>query len=53
MLCKYAQSEIERSVRVVYQNTSFVAVVPYWAQWPFETLVLSKVNELVSDRHLR
>jgi UDPglucose--hexose-1-phosphate uridylyltransferase len=25
---------------VVYSNTRFVVVVPFWAVWPFETLVL-------------
>jgi UDPglucose--hexose-1-phosphate uridylyltransferase len=28
--------------RVVEENEHFVAVVPYWAVWPFETLVASR-----------
>jgi UDPglucose--hexose-1-phosphate uridylyltransferase len=44
MLCRYAQQEAARGVRVVAQNAHFVAVVPYWASWPFEVLVLSLVR---------
>jgi UDPglucose--hexose-1-phosphate uridylyltransferase len=40
LLCRYAALELERSERVVFQNARFVVVVPYWAEWPFETLVL-------------
>ena len=28
--------------RVVCENAEFVAVVPYWAVWPFETLILPR-----------
>jgi len=28
--------------RVVCQNPSFLAVIPFWALWPFEILVLPK-----------
>ena len=40
MLCDYAATEIEQAQRIVVSNETFVAVVPYWATWPFETLVL-------------
>jgi UDPglucose--hexose-1-phosphate uridylyltransferase len=42
LLCDYLQLELESNERVVCQNDSFVVVVPFWAVWPFETLVLSK-----------
>ncbi|KAJ1978638.1 galactose-1-phosphate uridyl transferase [Dimargaris xerosporica] len=42
LLCDYAQAELADPVRVVCQNEHFLCVVPYWAVWPFETLVLSK-----------
>ena len=42
LLCDYLQLELESNERVLCQNDSFVAVVPFWAVWPFETLVLSK-----------
>ncbi|KAF8963830.1 galactose-1-phosphate uridyl transferase [Entomortierella lignicola] len=30
--------------RIVCENASFLCVVPFWATWPFETLVLSKTH---------
>jgi UDPglucose--hexose-1-phosphate uridylyltransferase len=41
LLCHYAQQELDLRERVVCRNQSFVALVPWWAVWPFETLVLS------------
>jgi UDPglucose--hexose-1-phosphate uridylyltransferase len=42
MLCDYLALELASRERIVCQNESFVAVVPFWAIWPFETLLLSK-----------
>jgi len=42
LLCEYLQLESQQRVRVVLENDSFHVVVPFWAVWPFETLVLSK-----------
>jgi len=42
LLCDYARRERELSLRVVCENDSFLAVVPFWASWPFETLVLPR-----------
>ncbi|HWY22665.1 MAG TPA: UDP-glucose--hexose-1-phosphate uridylyltransferase [Candidatus Acidoferrum sp.] len=42
MLCDYAALELVSGERIVCQNATFLAVVPFWATWPFETLVLSK-----------
>jgi UDPglucose--hexose-1-phosphate uridylyltransferase len=40
MLLDYARDELKRGDRVVVANADFVAVVPFWAVWPFETLLL-------------
>lgn len=40
LLLDYAQQEIAQRERVVYQNDEWLVVVPYWASWPFETLLL-------------
>jgi UDPglucose--hexose-1-phosphate uridylyltransferase len=40
LLVDYARHERERRVRVVHETDGWVAVVPYWAVWPFETLIL-------------
>jgi UDPglucose--hexose-1-phosphate uridylyltransferase len=42
LLCDYLRLELKRNERVVCQNEAFAVVVPFWAVWPFETLVLSK-----------
>ena len=42
LLCDYVRLELERSERLVCENDGFVAVVPFWAVWPFEILVLSR-----------
>ncbi len=42
LLCDYRALEIEAAERVVCENDNFLVVVPYWAIWPFETLLISK-----------
>ena len=42
LLLDYARLELERQERVIVENEHFVAVVPFWAVWPFETLLLAK-----------
>jgi len=42
LLCDYLKLELERRERVVCENDSFAVVVPYWAVWPFEAMVISK-----------
>ncbi|KAI9327595.1 galactose-1-phosphate uridylyltransferase [Zopfochytrium polystomum] len=45
LLCAYAALESSpSSPRLIFSNATFVAVVPYWAVWPFETLVLPRVH---------
>lgn len=42
LLCDYLELELSSRERIVCQNELFVALVPFWATWPFETLILSK-----------
>jgi UDPglucose--hexose-1-phosphate uridylyltransferase len=42
LLCDYLATEVLQAERIVVENDLFVAVVPYWATWPFETLILSR-----------
>lgn len=42
LLCDYLKIELQRRERVVCENDSFAVLVPYWAVWPFETMVVSK-----------
>jgi UDPglucose--hexose-1-phosphate uridylyltransferase len=41
LLCSYLDQERKARERLVCQNDDFAAVVPFWAVWPFETLVIS------------
>jgi UDPglucose--hexose-1-phosphate uridylyltransferase len=42
VLCDYVAQELEADERIVCGNDGFVALVPFWATWPFETLVVSR-----------
>jgi UDPglucose--hexose-1-phosphate uridylyltransferase len=50
LLCDYIATELGLGAtrnetaenRIVVQNDQFVALVPYWATWPFETIVLPR-----------
>jgi len=46
LLCDYQRLEARERVRVVEENEGFLTIVPWWAVWPFETLVIAK-------RHVR
>jgi UDPglucose--hexose-1-phosphate uridylyltransferase len=48
MLCDYAALE-RGSERIVCENGSFMVVVPFWAVWPFETLVIGKRHTTALD----
>jgi len=42
LLLDYARKESADGERTVVENADWIAVVPYWASWPFETLLLPK-----------
>lgn len=42
LLLDYLERELEAGTRVVYENAGFVVLVPFWAVWPFEALVLPR-----------
>ncbi len=42
LLCDYLAIEAKQKERVVCENERFVALVPFWAVWPFETMVLPR-----------
>ncbi|MCW9708138.1 UDP-glucose--hexose-1-phosphate uridylyltransferase [Fodinibius salsisoli] len=42
LLSDYLKLELDREERVVAANDHFVVLVPYWAFWPFETLLVSR-----------
>ncbi|XP_042872845.1 galactose-1-phosphate uridylyltransferase-like [Penaeus japonicus] len=42
MLMDYVNRELEKKERLVITNDDWVVVVPYWAVWPYETMVLPR-----------
>ena len=42
LLSDYLEEELEVKERILVENDHFVALVPFWATWPFETMILSK-----------
>lgn len=42
LFCDYLKVELQAGERVVCENEYFAAIVPFWAIWPFETIVISK-----------
>ncbi|QRV99953.1 UDP-glucose-hexose-1-phosphateuridylyltransferase [Ceratobasidium sp. AG-Ba] len=52
LLCEYAHFEVNGAApdnsRVVAKNASWVALVPFWAVWPFEILLLPYARHIPS-----
>lgn len=42
LLGEYLEIELKMRERVVCENESFAALVPFWAVWPFEVMVISR-----------
>jgi UDPglucose--hexose-1-phosphate uridylyltransferase len=42
LLSAYISLELKKKERVVLENDDFVALVPFWAVWPYETMIISK-----------
>lgn len=43
LLADYLALELQQDERIVLQNATWVALVPFWAVWPFELLLLPRV----------
>ena len=46
LLLDYAEQEVTRGERIVARNDDWLAVVPWWATWPFELLLLPRRHVL-------
>jgi UDPglucose--hexose-1-phosphate uridylyltransferase len=42
LLCNYLALEVKSGERLVCENDGFYALVPFWAVWPFEIMVVSR-----------
>lgn len=54
LLQDYLAAEMQAGVRLVCSNDLWAALVPFWAKWPFETMIaplrpLSSMNEMTRD----
>ena len=52
MLLDYAEKEIFKKERIVVANEDWIALVPYWATWPFETMILPKKRRILRMSNL-
>lgn len=41
LLCEYSRLELEAGERLLFRNEHFAVLIPFWAVWPFEVMVLS------------
>ena len=46
LLISYAEMEQQKKERIVAENAEWICLVPYWATWPFETLLIPKKHTL-------
>ena len=49
LLVDYVQAELQAAERIVAANDHWVALVPFWAVWPFELLVLPQRSVAAFD----
>ena len=42
LLSDYLAQELKLQERIIYENEAFVVLVPFWAIWPYETMIVPK-----------
>ena len=42
LLKVYLEEELQKQERIVIENKHFVVLVPFWATWPYETIIISR-----------
>ena len=42
LLGKYLQEELSKDIRIIHKNDSFVSLVPFWAVWPYEAMIVPR-----------
>jgi len=42
LLGDYLAQELEKQERIIFENDGFVVLVPFWAIWPFEAMIVPK-----------
>ena len=47
MLVDYAQQEVAKKERIIVENSDWLGLVPYWATWPYETMILPRSRHIL------
>lgn len=42
LLAAYLEQELKLDERILHKNEHFVALIPYWAVWPYEAMIIPK-----------
>ncbi|XLS29649.1 UDP-glucose--hexose-1-phosphate uridylyltransferase [Flavobacteriaceae bacterium M23B6Z8] len=42
LLVDYIQQELQKKERILFENDHFVTLIPFWAIWPFEAMIVPK-----------
>ncbi|MDO7173175.1 UDP-glucose--hexose-1-phosphate uridylyltransferase [Mariniflexile sp. AS56] len=42
LLGDYLNQELSKNERIIFENDAFVVLIPFWAVWPFETMIVPK-----------
>lgn len=45
LLSEYLKQELKLKERIIFENRAFVVLVPFWAVWPFETMIIPKKTQ--------
>ena len=45
LLGDYLTQELEKNERIIFENDGFVVLVPFWAIWPFEAMIVPKKQQ--------
>lgn len=51
LLCAYAAFEVQRKERLIYLDDRTVVMVPFWATWPFEAMILGRRHRASLDEY--
>ena len=57
ILTDYIKQELQLKERIIFENRAFVVLVPFWAVWPFEAMIVPKrvqkhIQEMTSEETL-
>ena len=46
LLGDYLTQELDKNERIIFENDGFVVLVPFWAVWPFEAMIVPKKQQV-------